>query len=69
MVAEMFLYGDSMQNFCVAVISPVKASIEKIAQEKGIQGSFEELCKNKDVRTEYISQLNSFSKKQGLKGF
>ena len=69
MIQEMFLYGDSTQNFCVAIISPVKAAIEKIAQEKGVQGSYENLCKNKVVRTEFLSQLNAYSKKQGLQGF
>ena len=26
-IQEMFLYGDSTQNFCVAIITPVKAAI------------------------------------------
>ena len=69
MIQEMFLYGDSFQSFCVAIIVPVKAAIENIAKAKNIQGSFEDLCKNKDVRTEFITQLNAYSKKNGLSGF
>ena len=26
-IQEMFLYGDSTQNFCVAIITPVKAAV------------------------------------------
>lgn len=40
MIQEMFLYGDSLQSFCVAIIVPVKAAIENIAKAKNIQGSF-----------------------------
>lgn len=36
MIQEMFLYGDSSQSFCVAVISPVKASILNIAKAKNV---------------------------------
>lgn len=68
-IQEMFLYGDSSQNFCVAIITPVKAAIENIAKAKNIQGSQEELYKNKEVRTEFLNELNNYSKKQGIKGF
>ena len=51
MIAEMFLYGDSMQSFCVSVISPNKDAILGIAKAKNIEGSYEELCKNKEIRT------------------
>lgn len=65
----MFLYGDSTQSFCVCIISPVKSVIENIAKSKNIEGSYEELCKNKEVRTQFLTELNAFSKKQGLSGF
>ena len=63
------MYGDSTQNFCVAIIRPVKAAVSNIAKKKGIEGSTEELYKNKEVRTEFLTDLNNYSKKQGMKEF
>jgi len=68
-VAEMFLYGDPMENFAIAVMVPNKEAIEEIGRKKNIAGTFEELCKNKEVRTELLNNLNAFTKKEGLQGF
>lgn len=68
-VVEMFLYGDPMENFAIAVMVPHKESIEEIAKKKNIEGTFEEICKNKEVRTELLNILNAFTKKEGLQGF
>lgn len=40
-IQEIYLYGDSSQNFCVVIITPVAAFVENIAKQKNIQGSYE----------------------------
>jgi long-chain acyl-CoA synthetase len=41
LLSELFLHGDSSQNFAVAIIVPRKDSLLKLAEEKGIVGTFE----------------------------
>lgn len=49
-VAEAFLHGDSLESYCVGVIVPHKDYILKVAEEKKVEGSFEELCKNPVIK-------------------
>lgn len=65
----MFLYGDPLEVFAIAVMVPNKEALEEIAKKKGITGTFEELCNNKEVKTELLTILNNFTKKAGLQGF
>ena len=34
-IAQMFLYGDSLKNVCVAIIVPEEAEVRKIAGAQG----------------------------------
>jgi len=44
LIAQCFLYGDSFKNACVAVVIPEEEWVEKWARDKGLTGSFKELC-------------------------
>jgi len=66
---EMFLYGDSNEVYAIAIGVPNKQVIEEIAKAKHIEGDFPTLCKNKEIRTELLTRLNAFTKKEGLVGF
>ncbi|KAL4469389.1 hypothetical protein ABPG74_004642 [Tetrahymena malaccensis] len=49
-VQEAFLYGDSLQNYCVGIIVPNPKEIKVIAKELNIETEdLQELCKNKDI--------------------
>ena len=51
-VGETFLYGDSTQNFAVAVISVKEEALRKLAEHIGIKKeSLEDICHSKQVRT------------------
>jgi long-chain acyl-CoA synthetase len=41
----------------------------RLAEAKGIQGTFEELCKKKEIRTLVLTEMNSVGRKEGLNGF
>ena len=69
MVSETFLYGDSYQNFAVAVVTVDKAGIEELAAKHSIKKSFEEVCKDKLIRTLLCKEMNSVGKEAGLMGF
>lgn len=41
---EVFVHGDSLQSYTVAVVVPDKKFIEDLAKEMNIEGTFEQLC-------------------------
>lgn len=47
LVAQAYLYGDSLRSACVALIIPDEETLVPYAKENNISGSFEELCDNK----------------------
>ena len=38
-VAEVFVYGDSLQNYCIGIVVPNPEEIQIIAKELGIEDS------------------------------
>lgn len=51
LITEIFLHGDSKQNYAVAVAVPNKDKLLDLASKKGLNGTFEELCASKDMRS------------------
>lgn len=59
--------GDSLFNFCVAVIVPNPVEILKIATELSInETNLEQLCKNPAIIAFYLKTVNEFGKQEGL---
>ena len=48
---------------------PERKKIEEIAQQKNIEGDYEELCKNQTVRIAFLEAMNALGKTKGLKSF
>jgi len=63
------IYGDGMQNYVVALVVPNKVRLEAMAEKLNITGSFEELCKNKDITGAVLGELNTHGKRVGLQKF
>jgi len=40
-----------------------------LATAKGLTGSYEELCNNKQMKILLLTELNALGRKQGLNGF
>lgn len=68
-VAEVFLYGDSLQHYLIAVIVPHKHEILKLGEALKIEGSFEELCKNKQIVDKVLKDINELGKAEKLLSF
>lgn len=43
--------------------------MEELAASKGIEGSFEDLCKNPAIKCEVVASLNKVGKEAGLQSF
>ncbi len=43
-IQQIFVYGDSLRSNIVAIIVPDEGEVMKVAKDKGLEGSFAELC-------------------------
>lgn len=72
LISQVFVYGDSYQSFLVAVVVPdeeVTREWLKDANAAVVKDSFQDLCRNKLVSQEILSQIRTISKSSGLHGF
>ena len=69
-VAEVFLYGDSMNYFTVCIVVPLKEAIMDLAKECGLEDlTYEELCKNKTIIDKVLADMNAKAKAQKVNSF
>lgn len=68
-VEEVFLHGDSAQNFCVTVVKPRQDNFMELAKKNNLTGSYQELCQNPAMRKLMIKEVFEFGKKSGLNTF
>eukprot|EP00894_Picocystis_sp_ML_P003804 jgi/Pico_ML_1/54321/g4686.t1 len=69
MLDMIWVYGDSYKSMLVAVAVPNEAKLVSWASEKGIKGSFSELCTSEEAKAHILSKLSSIGKENKLKGF
>ncbi|NWQ93539.1 ACSL1 ligase, partial [Burhinus bistriatus] len=68
-LAQVFVHGESLQAFLVAIVVPDPETLRNWAKKKGIEGSYEELCKNKDLKKHILEDMLRVGKESGLKSF
>ncbi|NXF39725.1 ACSL1 ligase, partial [Nyctibius bracteatus] len=68
-LAQVFVHGESLQSFLVAIVVPDPETLRNWAKKKGIEGSYEELCKNKDLKKHILEDMMRIGKESGLKSF
>uniref|UniRef100_A0A803YF07 Long-chain-fatty-acid--CoA ligase n=1 Tax=Meleagris gallopavo TaxID=9103 RepID=A0A803YF07_MELGA len=68
-LAQVFVHGESLQAFLIAVVVPDPETLCKWAKKKGFEGSYEKLCKNKDVKKHILEDMVRIGKESGLKSF
>ncbi|KAM7168289.1 long-chain-fatty-acid--CoA ligase 1 isoform 1-T2 [Macrochelys suwanniensis] len=68
-VAQVFVYGESLQAFLIAIVVPDAETLSNWAKKKGFEGSYEELCKNKDLKKSILEDMLKVGKESGLKSF
>ncbi|NXN72470.1 ACSL1 ligase, partial [Himantopus himantopus] len=68
-LAEVFVHGESLQAFLVAIVVPDPETLRNWAKKKGFEGSYEELCKNKDLKKHILEDMLRIGKESGLKSF
>ncbi|XP_029441498.1 long-chain-fatty-acid--CoA ligase 1 isoform X2 [Rhinatrema bivittatum] len=68
-VAQVFVHGDSLQASLVGIVIPDPEVMPKWAKKKKFNGSFEDLCKNKDLKKAILEDLLRLGKESDLKTF
>lgn len=44
LIDNLYLYGDYLKDYCVAIVSPKKDVLMGVAKKMSITGSYEEIC-------------------------
>ena len=65
-VSLIFLYGDSLRNYCIAIIVPEIEELQKLSEKLGVSGDWEYLCRNLDVNQAVFQDLERIRKENGL---
>ncbi|XP_035224523.1 long-chain-fatty-acid--CoA ligase 6-like [Stegodyphus dumicola] len=68
-VSQIFVHGESLQSCLVAIIVPDREVVLSWCKEKGIGGTWDEICKHKDVKQMILDDITRLGKKAGLKSF
>ncbi|XP_031426084.1 long-chain-fatty-acid--CoA ligase 1 [Clupea harengus] len=68
-VLQVFVHGDSLQSHLVGLVVPDPEVFTDWAKERGIVGSYEELCQNPDVKKAVLEDMTAVGKEAGLKSF
>uniref|UniRef100_UPI003AAB72A8 long-chain-fatty-acid--CoA ligase 1a isoform X4 n=1 Tax=Centroberyx gerrardi TaxID=166262 RepID=UPI003AAB72A8 len=68
-VAQIFVHGDSLQACLVGIVVPDPDFLPGWAKKRGIEGSYSELCSNKDVKNAILEDILMLGKEGGLKSF
>ncbi|CAB4381446.1 uncharacterized protein OCT59_028041 [Rhizophagus irregularis] len=70
LVLQAFVHGESLQASLVGIIVPDEEILMKWTGQNGLEGkTFEEVCKNADVKNHILQTLIKFGKTNDLKGF
>jgi len=66
-VSQVFVYGDSMKDFCVAIIVPDQKELEAIAKAEQIEFiNFNELLMNSRIKKIALDKLSKTAKENKL---
>jgi len=70
LLAEVYIYGDSLQTFCVLIAVPNGSELINLCKSKGVtEDDVSKLCSDKEVRKLVLAELEKVGKKEGLQGF
>ena len=58
-------YGDSQESYIILLVVPNHTALMELANQLGVSGSFEEVCKNKRVVDAIVKEIDRLSIKSG----
>jgi len=71
-IEQIFVHGDSLQNYLIAIIVPNKAQIVEFLKKKGIDCDIkncQNYYENEDLKNDILKDLENIGRKADFKGF
>ena len=72
-IEQIFIYGNSLKNYLVCIVYPKIDEIVNFFKNKGINDVDKNNCiehfEDKDLKDEIIKEMDTYGRKNGLKGF
>jgi len=69
LVAQSFVYGDSLTSCLVAIVVPDPETLAAYAKQHGLKGDIVALCKDPKVTDKVLAQMTQVGKTSKLQGF
>ncbi|XP_059947895.1 long-chain-fatty-acid--CoA ligase 6 isoform X2 [Mesoplodon densirostris] len=68
-VAQVYVHGDSLKASLVGIVVPDPEVMPSWAQKRGIEGTYAELCTNKELKKAVLEDMVRLGKESGLHSF
>ncbi|XP_004836689.1 long-chain-fatty-acid--CoA ligase 6 isoform X2 [Heterocephalus glaber] len=68
-VAQIYVHGDSLKAYLVGIVVPDPEVMPSWAQKRGIEGTYADMCGNKDLKKAILEDLVRLGKESGLHSF
>ncbi|XP_051834176.1 long-chain-fatty-acid--CoA ligase 6 isoform X2 [Antechinus flavipes] len=68
-VAQTYVHGDSLQAFLVGIVVPDPEVMPSWAKKKGFDGTYAELCQDKELKQAIMDDMVRLGKESGLHSF
>ncbi|XP_006022878.1 long-chain-fatty-acid--CoA ligase 5 [Alligator sinensis] len=68
-VSQVFVHGESLRCSVVGIVIPDPETLPEFAGKLGIKGSYEEICKNLEVKNAILEDMVKLGREAGLKSF
>ena len=71
-VEQIFVYGDSLQNYLVGILVPRRDTVIEFLNSKGIEAdkeNYKNYFDDKDLINEILKEIETFSRNNDIKGF
>ncbi|KAK2827466.1 hypothetical protein Q7C36_018392 [Tachysurus vachellii] len=68
-VSQLYVHGDSLQSCLVGIVVPDPEVMPSWAQKQGIDGCYDDLCKNVELKKAILDDLVCLGKAGGLHSF
>ena len=72
-IQQIFIYGDSLQNYLVGILVPKPKDVIEFLQKKGIENiskeNYKDYFEDEDLINDILNEINDFSRHNDIKGF
>ena len=72
-IEQIFIYGDSLQNYLVGILVPKSKDVIEFLQKKGIENvtkdNYQDYYEDEDLIKDILKEIDKYSRENDIKGF